>query len=233
MNKVKKSCQSRAHFVDFSRFLHCAFLLLAWWCLPGSSFNLRCHRFESDAWAVIGRVNKTCWANMTITEPEQSMTSVTDSDQLPEIFGFYIRGQEVLYVPKFYDQIEERLKMLYIVWCELEVITRSELERFPNLSSLSFEKNNLKLLDSDLFEVVPKLEYLNLSENKLKVVGQDILWPLKGLKIVWFAVSHCINQIAENPSKIPALQDEMNWNCRKIDDAPKLRKASECCNLKS
>jgi Leucine-rich repeat (LRR) protein len=51
------------------------------------------------------------------------------------------------------------------------------------LIKLKLNENRIENLDKDLFKCLGCLEELDLSQNKLEMDGNEILYPLKSLKI--------------------------------------------------
>jgi hypothetical protein len=51
------------------------------------------------------------------------------------------------------------------------------------LIKLKLNENRIENLDKDLFKCLGCLEELDLSQNKLEMNGNEILYPLKSLKI--------------------------------------------------
>lgn len=161
-----------------------------------------------------------------------SLVKQTRSINFSLIKGLHIRNQTLNYVPEFYNDLEERLELLYITLSNLKEIGRHELKRYPNLRALSLEDNDLTWLSADSFDSTLKLEWINISGNQLKYVGPSILIYLKNLKRVWFDDSGCIHLKANQPYEVERLQEELDEKCATDEMLKKMISEHEMEDLK-
>ncbi|KAM0680521.1 Leucine Rich Repeat [Glugoides intestinalis] len=96
----------------------------------------------------------------------------------------------VLYVPRNIDldiiRFMKNIKRLYIDGIkELEKIPDLLFDGLTNLELLSFQNNNIKELQPNIFEKLQKLEYLYLTSNKLTELPSCVFDGLVNLKSLW------------------------------------------------
>jgi hypothetical protein len=121
---------------------------------------------------------------------------------LPSVFGKHFKNFKVLMVNK----------------ANLKEIRKSDLQNFHALEFLSLQKNDLEIIEENLFEANPNLQVIYLNNNKIKQVAFNVLSHLKKLSYVDFSENICISKTAF-ASKIEGFKIELNNNCGNVTAA--------------
>jgi Leucine-rich repeat (LRR) protein len=87
---------------------------------------------------------------------------------------------------------------------------------FTELREISVSRNEIEVINSNLFEENPKLLKIDFSRNRIKHVGFNILKPLKGLLFADFYQNDCINEGSHNGVEI--LQRNLRRKCKPTVD---------------
>lgn len=126
-----------------------------------------------------------------------------------------IEAQLVNSMPKGIENFFPKLEELEISNSKLKSIKQEDLKPFKSLKKVFFFTNNLKTLDSDLFQFNLELCVVAFDNNELKFVGKDILKPLTKLMEASFLGSgnSCIHKFAQTQSEISELIAELEKNC--------------------
>lgn len=136
-----------------------------------------------------------CLATL-IDDGNPDITSVTgtqlDGRSTSDVLFFQNKNYDVSLkkIPSNFGSYFPSLTAIYFV-VELETITASDLQPFPNLVFLNLQGNRLRRVDGDLFKYNPKLYTIYLSANSIEYVGEGIFDGLNELFAIYFAYNPC------------------------------------------
>lgn len=177
-------------------------------CAVGLDFDLVCDSFSDGV---------TCYVkNLNITERGDTMnpSSIDDDNQFEALM---IEDQIVNFMPSFTDLLAQRLERLCVDSCHLKVITKEDLQQFPNLKDVSVASNDLEWLDGDLFEFNPRLEIVSFYKNKLTFIAANLLDSLINIKEADFYANYCI----DSHEDLSQLKEIFQNRCK--DESTKLK----------
>jgi Leucine-rich repeat (LRR) protein len=194
-----------------------------------SNGNVPHCKFQRNTWTPFGRINECLIQNVEIGSRHDFLKQVktfgncdddyescsSESDDYDEeddgycyeVKSFYIYQSSLLrFIPSGITNYFRNLTVLVIAQTSLKIITKMDLKPFKNLKGLYLDKNELDVLESDLFEHNLKIQELNFSENLLKHIAFDVLEPLKHLTRADFFNNPCISFGASNKREIAILK---------------------------
>lgn len=117
-----------------------------------------------------------------------------DDSHCYEVKSFYIYQSPLCRViPTGITNHFRNLTILIIAHTGLKTVTKDDLKVFKYLKGVFLDRNELEVLEDDLFVHNLKVEEINFSENLLKHIGHNILKPLKNLTRADFYRNPCIN----------------------------------------
>ena len=130
-----------------------------------------------------------------------------EDDGYYDVKSFYIYLSPLCrFVPAGITNYFRNLTVLVIAQTGLKTVSKTDLQPFKSLRGLYLEKNEIEVLDADLFEHNPKIQELNFNQNLLEHIGFDILDPLINLKHADFFNNPCIDFGAANEREIQILK---------------------------
>lgn len=131
-------------------------------------------------------------------------------------------------LPTEIDKIFPNIVTLRLPKLGLEEISKEDL-KFPKLKNLYLGHNNLKSLDSDLFEFTPNLEFVGFDFNQIENIGEKTFDSLSNLKIMYANANKCLtDEEAPRDGKIPDLTKVIKEKCssssRRIDSVSGIKR---------
>lgn len=98
----------------------------------------------------------------------------------------------------------------------LKEITQSDLKSFPKLKHLWLGRNQLEVIQKDLFEFNPELMYICLRQNFIKEIYANVFDSLKSLRILELDRNDCINDNAVGKYGVLRLINQTKERCAVI-----------------
>ncbi|KAG4078917.1 hypothetical protein HA402_005577 [Bradysia odoriphaga] len=148
--------------------------------------DMKCNYTEASLDYYSKRICNTI--DLNVEELDQVLDSVNgEKTELDDVIGLVIENQVFRYIPYFLDVYMPKLTLIYIISSELRLISKYDLEPFPNLRELVLEDNQLQYLEGDVFSLSTKIKHLRLQDNYLFVINGPIFKPLKLL--TWMAIA--------------------------------------------
>jgi Leucine-rich repeat (LRR) protein len=186
----------------------------------GFAFDLECSEVEEENWD--GQKDFACYVKtMNVTKKGESMNPSAIDDDI-RVEKLEIRHQIVNYLPKFTVSLAQRLKYLSVASCHLKIVSKEDLEQFPDLTILSLSHNDLERLDGDLFDYNPRLYAVWFNDNKkLKFIGANLLDSLTELENADFTIAGCIDFDALKPATMSKLKEQLKTSCK--DDSTEIK----------
>lgn len=157
-----------------------------------------------------------------------------DDSYCYEVKSFYIYQSPLCrFIPNGITNYFRNLTILVVAQTGLKSITKEDLKPFRYLRGLYLDKNELEVLEEDLFENNPKIQEVNFSENFIKHIAFNILEPLKNLKRADFFKNPCIDIGASDCEQVEILKCVLK---EKFEPRSKKRQAEsdetlECCKM--
>jgi len=97
---------------------------------------------------------------------------------------------------------------------ELKEITQNDLKVFPKLKHLWLIKNEIEVLEENLFKFNPNLIYININDNKVKEVYDSAFGGLNILKRLYLNNNICINDYEEDSYGVVRMIVRMKIICK-------------------
>jgi hypothetical protein len=194
----------------------------------GSTFNLDC-RLTFEHWDYVLDTTQCSAINLTIEKRDEIVTSVNDHNGSFVVKIFHIYEQNVNYFPRGLGNNFPALEGLALINSNLMALEKCNLEPFTNLTELIMYKNQIEILTSDLFERNPNIRSINFRENKLKVIGENLLSSLTFFKDGKFERNVCIPQpINGSGMNSRELSEIFKQKCKMSEELKVYLNANKC-----
>lgn len=131
-----------------------------------------------------------------------------------DVKGMFVDTQKLQFIPKGLGEAFKNLEVLHILNSELKVITKEDLQQFPNLKSLWVNDCDLQRLESGLFKFNPKLKEIRFQYNEIDFIASDVFEPLKDLEKADFGANSCISSRAYDRKQLEGIFREILRNCQ-------------------
>lgn len=197
-------------------------MLVALFISLTQQFELNC-KFEGVGWDDVIDTAFTCNVqNLNLTQPKILITKL--SGELPvgksngNVNTILIFEQICEFLPVGIENFFKGIEGIAIQKSSLKRITKSDLQPFKDLRSLSLFENKLTSLESNLFMFNPKLKIISLFSNQLVHIHPNMFNGLNDLKRIYMTANPCINDNAENHEKIEQLKSKLKDACRATDE---------------
>lgn len=133
-----------------------------------------------------------------------------------DVKKFHCEGHEMRFLPQYLGDVFPNLEMLALFHNNLEEIKSEDLKTLKNLEVLWIERNNLKVLDSDLFINNPKLRFIAISSNKIVHVDFYTFDHLLNLEKLYFEFNPCQSSLANTKEQVQDLIIKIDNNCKQM-----------------
>jgi Leucine-rich repeat (LRR) protein len=117
------------------------------------------------------------------------------------------------FVPKGLEKFFPFLLGLRISNGRIKKLSKYDLKPFNELELLSFDGNQIEVLDSDLFDFTPKLKWIYFDHNRIAKIGQETFNSLRNLRHVNLELNSCISFEAENRRQIQEMKNKISKHC--------------------
>ncbi|KAL7013002.1 hypothetical protein ACKWTF_015141 [Chironomus riparius] len=132
---------------------------------------------------------------------------------ISNVQGFHVQGKTMHYLPKGIAKFFANLIGLSVSGCELKEITQDDLKVFTKLKHAFLIKNEIEVIEADLFKFNPSLIYVNLNDNQIKEVHPTAFNGLTSLKALLMNNNKCIDSNADDNDLINKLIETMKDSC--------------------
>lgn len=183
-----------------------------------ASVRLNC-RFEvAEAEEFVGELYGCNVGAIHVDVPNMNLERVDGSHMerksSSDVKGLFVINQILLYIPKGLGEAFKNLEVLHILSSELKVITKEDLQQFPNLKSLWVNDCDLQQLESGLLQFNPKLKEVRFQYNEISSIAADIFEPLKELEKADLGANSCISNRAYDRKQLDGLVRDILRNCQ-------------------
>lgn len=191
-----------------------------------SALHIQCSH-QQNGWTELGTIDECLVRGLAVDSPKEPITSVSlsvdrysdSADDKDKIISFYIYMSPMCYyVPSGIGENFKNIKVLVIANTGLKAVTQADLRPLKNLRYLYLDKNNLEVLENNLFMHNRAIEKINLSDNKIKTVGGDVFKPLTKLKRLNMLSNICINLNSEDHHELLALKTTLKKQCLPVHE---------------
>lgn len=143
----------------------------------------------------------------------RDVSKVVESQEDVKSIGF--EKKTVKYFPLNMKKFFKHLFTIEISSCGLKAIHPSDLEPFKQLKLLYLSKNEIEIIDEDLFMHNPELVCVYLNNNKIKEIHPDVFEAPQLLTNMVLNKNPCIDVIIiDDREKVLALSEQVRKNCR-------------------
>ncbi|KAG5680958.1 hypothetical protein PVAND_010433 [Polypedilum vanderplanki] len=172
-----------------------------------SSTTLQCD-FKTDSNEILYScfVQNNQILKMNIDEIEgDHIESKSDND----VKGFLITSNVNITAFPRVGGFFKNLKLINITQTNLNQTTKRDLKDYKELKSLYLDKNQIQVIEPELFIFNPKLENLSLMDNKITYIDPFVFKNLKSLKILRLAGKKCVSNLTSE-TEISEVVDKIN-----------------------
>ncbi|XP_037042002.1 uncharacterized protein LOC119078538 [Bradysia coprophila] len=180
------------------------------------SVEIKC-TYEYQMWGMqsIGTIYE-CECKESIKAPERNtvVSNVTGmhvpSANNSNVQGIHIFGAS--YLPTGIEKFFPNLIGLSVEQ-HLKEITKNDLEPFPNLKHVWLARNQLEVIEEDLFVYNPDLVYISLRQNFIKEIDSNVFDHLDRLSILELDRNECLNDNAIGRYAVVQLIKQVKEKC--------------------
>ncbi|KAG5683981.1 hypothetical protein PVAND_013236 [Polypedilum vanderplanki] len=142
----------------------------------------------------------SCVANITGVIAYNTVTEVSnnhlDGRSSSNVIVLKIFKQSLKKFPENVEEFFPYLKAIFINQCKLKSIAKNDLRPFERLQFVSFTGNNIKNVNSDVFQYNPMITFVGLGSNPIEHIGAKFFDHLKSLKTIILSNNTCIDEKA-------------------------------------
>lgn len=121
------------------------------------------------------------------------------------ILGINFDGKDdrkiVNFIPKGIANFFPNLKYLRVGDTRLKEIHQEDFKPFKNLTHVSFFYNKIEVIEEGLFDFNPLLEFVWFEKNEIKIINLNVFKNLKRLTTLDLRNNLCISDFADNDVK--------------------------------
>lgn len=145
-----------------------------------------------------------------------SVTGVHESGKSNmDVLHFDSQNKIFNYFPQNLNNFFGNINHILIYSANISTLTKKDLQQFGSkLQKFWFYKNQLEVLEADLFEDTPNIEWIYLDENKLKFVERGTFVKLQKLSQFYCRKNPCHNGGASTRSSVISLTEQIENNCQ-------------------
>lgn len=153
------------------------------------SLNLQC-RFPKYSEISTENLNGRLCQAEGLVNPSPNQTVVTLNGETNSVYDkvsiLYIRDRIVKYMPIGMEKFFPHIKTILVFAVKLKAIVQSDLKPFAELETIYIWKNDVEILEDNVFEFNKDLQKVDMSFNKISELNQNIFKPLTKLVEVNF-----------------------------------------------
>lgn len=139
---------------------------------------------------------------------------------------FYAVSKVIRYIPKNLEQVFEDLIGFRLESTQLKMVTKEDLQPFPELLMFSSVNNHVEFLEEDLFVNNIKLQYVSFRSNKITYIHPNVFNAISGTLKQLYMDAQSINCLIGNPTTPTAIEKALTKfatsQCTDILNAPAL-----------
>lgn len=140
------------------------------------------------------------------------------------VAGFSAYDKTIHFFPIGLQKSFSNLKTLKFVNCHLKEIDQADLKPFPELVDLDLNRNDIEVLEADLFTYNRKLVLVWLSRNRISHVDPNVFDQLSQLNKLGLGENKCVKKDAfGDESDVTALIKIVKSTCYTKGEIPKLQ----------
>lgn len=124
-------------------------------------------------------------------------THVSGKDDDSEIY-FHIDSKPIQYFPRGMEKFFKNLRGIAIWHTHLKEIHQEDLKPFPNLNNLHLTKNDIEIIQKDLFDYNPELEFVIIENAKIVHIVSTVFDNLSKLTNLYLYGNKCTSQHSFN-----------------------------------
>ena len=111
-------------------------------------------------------------------------------------------------------RLAPNLTTIEIYYSNLLKISKWDLEGLAQLTCLNMSFNKIEHLPGDLFECTPYLKEIHFEHNRIKFIGEDILKPLRQLRVFNLLGNVNIAGCFDGSDELRKLQEIIKTHCQ-------------------
>ncbi|KAG5667656.1 hypothetical protein PVAND_015630 [Polypedilum vanderplanki] len=163
----------------------------------GNAVEIHCKFSQDFDWFTVGKVY-TC-------SVQQKLDALHSDSEVIQVFGDHhpkkqnkdvlairIHSRNVYYFSSGYEKFFTNLQVIQVYSSKLKFITQKDLMPFTKLKHIDLNKNDLEVLEKDLFKYNTELEVIKVSDNKLRFIDVTAFEGLFKLHTLELTGNHCI-----------------------------------------
>lgn len=162
-----------------------------------------------------------------VTNDNTTIATINGYSQPNEKVRFFsVTDKVVNYIPKGLNLLFVKLIGMKFDQTSLKLVTKENLQPFPDLLMFSSTNNQIEFLEKDLFIYNPKLQYVSFSSNKITYIDPNVFKVLSSTLAVLMldrTAIDCGLSSASDPNSVAKLLNKVSKSaCAKIENAPPL-----------
>lgn len=148
---------------------------------------------------------------------------IVNADKLDLMIEIVFVNLSTFYVPIKFPQKFTNISRFTVVNSRLKEIKKENLKQFPNLNYLRIERNDVEVIEADLFEANPLIEIIDLRDNKIWFIGENCFENLVKVREIFLNGNECIDS-SKGSTDIVDFNDEVNEKCFSMSNQLKIIK---------
>jgi len=227
--------KNSANFSNYNYFLISNYLsLTALLLIISIASIIQADDQEISIECTIGKVNYiffnqllscTVKTSPNIMKRDTKVTSICGSSS-QGVKVFYAVSKVIRYIPKNLEQVFEDLIGFRLESTQLKMVTKEDLQPFPELLMFSSVNNHVEFLEEDLFMYNTKLEYVSFRYNKITYIHPNVFNAISRTLKQLYMDPQSINCLIGNPTTPAAIEKALakfaTSQCTDILNAPAL-----------
>ncbi|KAL7015208.1 hypothetical protein ACKWTF_016342 [Chironomus riparius] len=199
------------------------------------SMKLRCSNIRYMIYSSETEIHSDCDAkhlkilkqNETIDDLEMIRSTISYSSSVKKV-SLTITASVVYYIPFGIETKLGNLTSLSIKYSKLREVHQYNLEPFTELKTLSFEGNDIQVIEPDLFKSNLKLTEISLEHNQIQHVEPNVFNELKKLERIYFNFNPCVMHTIYDRWLKSNITAEIYENCKpRVDESSNWKESEE------
>jgi Leucine rich repeat len=181
-----------------------------------NGISLECE-YNTANWLHLGNVYY-CEAKVGQLNAGHAVTGVSGNHASgktnDDVKAIQIMNQALDFIPRDVNKYFKNIQGLSMWNAKLKVISKFDLQQFPELRSFYINGNPIEAVEGDLFSYTKKLRLVALENNKITSVGANLFSDLKDLRALFFQYNSCLSEyVSDNPTAALELSKRIVQAC--------------------
>ncbi|CRL08203.1 CLUMA_CG020936, isoform A [Clunio marinus] len=163
-----------------------------------------------------------CEIKETTVVEENDLVASVSGEHLPgkyneDVEALIAENQKIYYLPSEIENFFPALQSISILNSELKKVSMENLKWFPDLVACDFSGNLIESLDENMFAFNARLKYVLFNSNNLRNINSNVFDSLNELEVVDLRNNICIDESYERLEDISTLKKHIEEKCTQED----------------